>query len=273
MGRVGRGAADREHLRGPVLRPHGRARLARRYWDAVLKDHRPPDQVVRRLSGGGAKRDRTADLLTASQALSQLSYGPGIGAVEDPPLCKRERGANTTALAPPGISIVIVTFVARPLRPTAWSRSAGGAWRIRRCVQTRRLIRRWVAGAGRIGRGGSRSRSARGALRYDCELGRRLAVFARGDEQDSGDQEKADSEDCQPERCGRLFEHGRGGVVVVLLLVVPVTVRFVVRIAVATHGAAYFRFSGRGQADLRKNPDFPHLCGGFAGLTLLGRGP
>jgi hypothetical protein len=62
-------------------------------------------------------------------------------------------------------------------------------------------------------------------------------------------------------------------VVVVLLLVVPVTVRFVVRIAVATHGAAYFRFSGGGQADLRKNPDFPHLCGGFAGLTLLGRGP
>ena len=26
---------------------------------------------------GGAKRDRTADLLLARQALSQLSYGPG----------------------------------------------------------------------------------------------------------------------------------------------------------------------------------------------------
>ena len=29
--------------------------------------------------GGGAERDRTADLLTASQALSQLSYGPESG--------------------------------------------------------------------------------------------------------------------------------------------------------------------------------------------------
>ena len=29
---------------------------------------------------GGARRDRTADLLHAMQALSQLSYSPGIGA-------------------------------------------------------------------------------------------------------------------------------------------------------------------------------------------------
>jgi hypothetical protein len=28
---------------------------------------------------GGAKRDRTADLLLARQALSQLSYGPILG--------------------------------------------------------------------------------------------------------------------------------------------------------------------------------------------------
>src|SRR4051812_17789976 len=31
---------------------------------------------ARRAKGGGAKRDRTADLLHAMQALSQLSYGP-----------------------------------------------------------------------------------------------------------------------------------------------------------------------------------------------------
>lgn len=31
---------------------------------------------VRYHEGGGAKRDRTADLLRARQALSQLSYGP-----------------------------------------------------------------------------------------------------------------------------------------------------------------------------------------------------
>ena len=29
-----------------------------------------------RVKGGGARRDRTADLLHAMQALSQLSYGP-----------------------------------------------------------------------------------------------------------------------------------------------------------------------------------------------------
>ena len=39
-------------------------------------------------NGGGAKRDRTADLLRARQALSQLSYGPkqlvGLGRFELP---------------------------------------------------------------------------------------------------------------------------------------------------------------------------------------------
>jgi hypothetical protein len=62
-------------------------------------------------------------------------------------------------------------------------------------------------------------------------------------------------------------------VVVVIVLVVPITVSFFVRIAVATHGAAYFRFSSGGQADPRTIGDFPYLCPGFAGLTLLGRGP
>jgi hypothetical protein len=39
------------------------------------------------IENGGAKRDRTADLLHAMQALSQLSYGPvpmRIGLVTDP---------------------------------------------------------------------------------------------------------------------------------------------------------------------------------------------
>ena len=31
---------------------------------------------------GGAKRDRTADLLLARQALSQLSYGPILGSIK-----------------------------------------------------------------------------------------------------------------------------------------------------------------------------------------------
>ncbi len=32
---------------------------------------------------GGARRDRTADLLHAMQALSQLSYGPAAGSPEE----------------------------------------------------------------------------------------------------------------------------------------------------------------------------------------------
>ena len=32
--------------------------------------------ILRKYKFGGAKRDRTADLLLARQALSQLSYGP-----------------------------------------------------------------------------------------------------------------------------------------------------------------------------------------------------
>ena len=36
--------------------------------------------VNKRTENGGAKRDRTADLLRARQALSQLSYGPMISA-------------------------------------------------------------------------------------------------------------------------------------------------------------------------------------------------
>lgn len=61
-------------------------------------------------------------------------------------------------------------------------------------------------------------------------------------------------------------------VVVVLVVLVLFAVRFV-RITVATHGAAYFRFSSGGQADPRKILDFREFCRGFGGLTLLGRGP
>ena len=40
--------------------------------------------------GGGARRDRTADLLHAMQALSQLSYSPAAGEtrnLRDGPVC------------------------------------------------------------------------------------------------------------------------------------------------------------------------------------------
>ena len=43
-----------------------------------------------RITAGGARRDRTDDLLLAKQALSQLSYGPGAGS---PPSHKLRRAA------------------------------------------------------------------------------------------------------------------------------------------------------------------------------------
>ena len=39
--------------------------------------HLPPDFPHSTFALGGARRDRTDDLLLAKQALSQLSYGPG----------------------------------------------------------------------------------------------------------------------------------------------------------------------------------------------------
>jgi hypothetical protein len=45
---------------------------------------RPQQQPIsgRRSKIGGARRDRTDDLLNANQALSQLSYGPGTRALK-----------------------------------------------------------------------------------------------------------------------------------------------------------------------------------------------
>ena len=42
----------------------------------VTKHSQTVFKVKRLINNGGAKRDRTADLLRARQALSQLSYGP-----------------------------------------------------------------------------------------------------------------------------------------------------------------------------------------------------
>ena len=39
-------------------------------------DKKKAGRITTGLSNGGARRDRTADLLHAMQALSQLSYGP-----------------------------------------------------------------------------------------------------------------------------------------------------------------------------------------------------
>ena len=43
---------------------------------------------------GGARRDRTDDLLNANQALSQLSYGPGIIISGHIGQCKRDTPAS-----------------------------------------------------------------------------------------------------------------------------------------------------------------------------------
>ena len=65
-----------------------RARLRLRYGAAAFVQERPAEPKLRSSSGcksirtprefGGARRNRTDDLLLAKQALSQLSYGPGL---------------------------------------------------------------------------------------------------------------------------------------------------------------------------------------------------
>src|SRR6266852_5832527 len=63
-------------------------------------------RVARRAKRGGARRDRTADLVIANDALSQLSYGPvaaaprtergrpTIGAIYSPPQGQVKNGAR-----------------------------------------------------------------------------------------------------------------------------------------------------------------------------------
>ena len=63
----------------------------------------------------------------------------------------------------------------------------------------------------------------------------------RCDEQNSRAEEQADSEQGQPQRSRRLLERGRR-VMLVLVLVLFVALRFVVRVAVATHAALIFGF-------------------------------
>ena len=48
---------------------------------------------------GGAKRDRTADLLLARQALSQLSYGPMVGLNGLEPSTSRLSGVRSNQLS------------------------------------------------------------------------------------------------------------------------------------------------------------------------------
>jgi hypothetical protein len=46
--------------------------------DSFSDKHSKSKDQVDRITAGGARRDRTDDLLLAKQALSQLSYGPAL---------------------------------------------------------------------------------------------------------------------------------------------------------------------------------------------------
>ncbi len=49
-------------------------------WSAVRRiSFNKKAEVFAEIKNGGARRDRTADLLRATQALSQLSYSPTVG--------------------------------------------------------------------------------------------------------------------------------------------------------------------------------------------------
>ena len=61
-------------------------------YSQIIKDFINGESLPQSFLVGGARRDRTADLLRARQALSQLSYGPldsqrelvGLGGFEPP---------------------------------------------------------------------------------------------------------------------------------------------------------------------------------------------
>src|SRR5450631_4456145 len=65
-------------------------------------------RVARRAKRGGARRDRTADLLHAMQALSQLSYGP----LTSPACLGDSRGENPEHSSGPISSLLVAADVA-----------------------------------------------------------------------------------------------------------------------------------------------------------------
>src|SRR6266567_9442838 len=94
----------REASPGTTLRPSGSGVAAPR--------------VAQRAKRGGARRDRTADLVIANDALSQLSYGPLLdrldvsdGGQQSAPFTIRAKVKSRTAKSPfprhwPGTSLV-----------------------------------------------------------------------------------------------------------------------------------------------------------------------
>jgi hypothetical protein len=62
-------------------------------------------------------------------------------------------------------------------------------------------------------------------------------------------------------------------VVIIVVIVIVVAVRFVVRIAVATHGTRLFSLLGRRSSKPSRIRDFAMEGAAFAGLTLLRPGP
>src|SRR6202021_355159 len=74
----------------------------------ALRHHVAAPRVARRAKRGGARRDRTADLVIANDALSQLSYGPiaagprererpAIGAIYNPRQAQVKNGEITVS--------------------------------------------------------------------------------------------------------------------------------------------------------------------------------
>src|SRR2546426_11503025 len=61
---------------GARLRPSGYAAAAFACFATIEFGWLAEPQLAKQAKAGGARRDRTADLLHAMQALSQLSYGP-----------------------------------------------------------------------------------------------------------------------------------------------------------------------------------------------------
>src|SRR5450432_2519668 len=135
----------------------------------------------------GADRDRTGDLLTASQALSQLSYGPERCGYLHTNFVDGERivSKNRGALSVPGTGGKLRMICGQP----------GADWDRRCRPLSRSKCGRWNRAGGRSN-GGAGARLGGGGVTGELLGG--LADRTQGDEHEDGRQKQRATEQRQP---------------------------------------------------------------------------
>ena len=131
MGRAGASppqAAPRPANPLPGHRPEARLRLAANFTTLYTLSAFALSALPRlfpaspRPAAGGAREDRTPDLLRARQALSQLSYGPGLvglGGIEPPTSPLSGVRSNQLSYRPASLRLFPLLFPRPPVDPAA----------------------------------------------------------------------------------------------------------------------------------------------------------